>query len=212
MEKNAPSREVEQAEGIVAKAQKNKKALYTALIVAAVVVLGALAYILIAQSGSRNADELVAKADNAQNDSIAIALYTEAAKAGYKSGNRASAELGIRYYQSGKYAEALKALDDADLDDNIAAAGVETLKGDCYVNLDNLDEALDCYEDAISEADENPEIVPFVLIKMANIYRAQGKFEKEAKAYETIIKDYPEYVQSTRTDIKKYYERALASK
>ncbi|MDE5631225.1 MAG: hypothetical protein K2I54_00190, partial [Muribaculaceae bacterium] len=109
------------------------------------------------------------------------------------------------------YEEALKYLDDASLDDEIAAAGVYTLQGDCHVNLDQLDQALKCYNKAISKADKNPEIVPFVLIKEANIYRAQEKYADEAKAYKTILDDYPTYVATTRVDIKKYYERALAS-
>ena len=52
----------------------------------------------------------MAQADAAANDSIAMTLYADAAKAGYKSGNRAKAELGIRLYQEGKYAEALEYL------------------------------------------------------------------------------------------------------
>ncbi len=182
------------------------------LVVAAVCVIAVLAYLLIAQSGSRKADELVAKADAAQNDSIALTLYAEAADAGYKSGNRAKAEMGIRLYRDGKYEEALKYLDDCSLDDEIAEAGVETLKGDCYVNLDQLDKALSAYKSAISDADKNPEIVPFVLIKMANIYREQGNFDAEAKAYKQIIDDYPSYLNTTRMDIRTYYQRALASK
>lgn len=206
------AQEVDKTEEILAKAQANKKTIMYCLVAAAVCVIAVLAYILIAQSGSRKADELVAKADAAQNDSIALALYAEAADAGYKSGNRAKAEMGIRLYRDGKYEEALNYLDDCSLDDEIAEAGVETLKGDCYVNLDQLDKALSSYKSAISDADKNPEIVPFVLIKMANIYREQGDFDAEAKAYKQIIDDYPSYLNTTRMDIRTYYQRALASK
>lgn len=209
---NQTTQEVDKSEEILAKARANKKTIMWCLIIAAVCVVGMLAYILVAQNGSRKADELIAKADAEQNDSIALNLYAKAADAGYKSGNRAKAEMGIRLYNDGKYQEALEYLNDCSLDDEIAEAGVETLKGDCYVNLDQLDKALGAYKSAISEADENPEIVPFVLIKMANIYRAQGNFEAEAKAYKEIIDEYPSYTSSTRSDIRKYYERALASK
>lgn len=209
---NQTTQEVDKSEEILAKARANKKTIMWCLIIAAVCVVGMLAYILVAQNGSRKADELIAKADAEQNDSIALNLYAKAADAGYKSGNRAKAEMGIRLYNDGKYQEALEYLNDCSLDDEIAEAGIETLKGDCYVNLDQLDKALGAYKSAISEADENPEIVPFVLIKMANIYRAQGNFEAEAKAYKEIIDEYPSYTSSTRIDIRKYYERALASK
>ena len=213
MENSRPTaQEVDKSEEILAKARANKKVIICSLVVAAVCVVAMLVYILVAQAGSRKADELIAKADAAQNDSIALTLYAQAADAGYKSGNRAKAEMGIRLYRDGKYQEALEYLDDCSLDDEIAEAGVETLKGDCYVNLDQLDKAISAYKDAISDADENPEIVPFVLIKMANIYRSQGNYEAEAKAYKEIIDEYPSYVNSTRIDIRKYYERALASK
>lgn len=212
MEKKTPATEqIEQSEDIVAKARANKKTLVGVSVALVVIIAAVLVWLLVAQSGSRKADELIARADAAQNDSIALTLYADAAKAGYKSGNRAKAEMGIRLYREGKYEEALKYLDDASLDDEIAAAGVYTLQGDCHVNLDQYDQALKCYGKAISKADKNPEIVPFVLIKEANIYRAQGKFADEAKAYKTIIDDYPTYVATTRVDIKKYYERALAS-
>ena len=167
-------------------------------------------WLLVAQSGERKADELIAKADLEQNDSIAMNLYAEAAKAGYKSGNRAEAELGIRLYRQGKYEEALKHLKDADLNGSIAPAGVYSLMGDCYVNLDQYDKALDCYQDAISKADKNPELVPLFLIKEANIYHAQQKYAAEAKCYKTILEDYPTYAATTRTDLRKYYERAAA--
>ncbi len=212
MEKKNPATEqVEQAEDIVAKARANKKTIVGISVAIVVVIAAVLVWLLVAQSGSRKADELIARADAAQNDSIALTLYADAAKAGYKSGNRAKAELGIRYYREGQYEKALQYLDDASLDDEIAAAGVYTLQGDCHVNLEQYDQALKCYNKAISKADKNPEIVPFVLIKEANIYRAQGKFADEAKAYKTIIDEYPTYVATTRVDIKKYYERALAS-
>lgn len=211
MEKNnTTAQQVEVSEDIVAKAKANKKAIMLSSIIAAVLIVVVLAWILIAQAGSRKADELIAKADAAQNDSIATALYTDAANAGYKSGHRAAAQLGIMYYQRGEYEQAIKCLDKADLDDKVAAAGVYSLKGDCYANLDNFDEAISCYEKAISKADRNPEIVPMLLVKEANIYRSQEKYADEARCYKEIVDEYPSYSSETRTDIKKYYERALA--
>jgi len=200
----------EQAEDIIAKAKKNKKAIMWCLVAAFAVIIVVLIWLMLAQTGARKADEAVAKADAAKTDSVALVLYKEAASAGYKSGHRAAAQAAVILYGQGKYEEALEYLDDADLDDEIAAAGVYSLAGDCYVNLEKYDEALSSYEKAISKADENPEIVPFVLVKMANIYRAQTKYDDEAEAYETIINEYPSYATSTRIDINKYYERAKA--
>ena len=211
MEKNnVTPQEVEQSEALIAKARANKKTILGLSIAAFAIVIIALVWLLVAQSGERKADELIAKADLEQNDSIAMNLYAEAAKAGYKSGNRAEAELGIRLYRQGKYEEALKHLKDADLNGSIAPAGVYSLMGDCYVNLDQYDKALDCYQDAIGKADKNPELVPLFLIKEANIYHAQQKYTAEARCYKTILEDYPTYAATTRTDLRKYYERAAA--
>lgn len=212
MENTTPTNEqLEGTQGLLEKAKQNKKALIACSVVLIACVVGALIWIMVAQSGSRKADEAIAKADAAANDSVATALYSEVAQMGYKSGNRAKAEMGIRLYRDGKYKEALEYLDDCTLDDKVAAPGVYALAGDCHVNLDEFDQALKCYSKAISKADKNPEIVPFILIKEANIYRAQGNYAAEAKAYKEIIDEYPSYVANTRFDIKKYYERALAS-
>lgn len=212
MENTTPTPEqLDGAQALLEKAKKNKKALVACSVVLIACVVGALIWIMAAQSGSAKADEAIAKADAAANDSVATALYAEVAKMGYKSGNRAKAEMGIRLYRDGKYNEALEYLNDCSLDDDIAAPGVYALAGDCHANLDEFDQALKSYGKAINAADKNPEIVPFILVKEANIYRAQGNFAAEAKAYKEIIDEYPSYVANTRIDIKKYYERALAS-
>lgn len=195
---------------LVEKAKANKGKLVGALVFCIVIVIAAFAWFFISQSGSQKADELVGKADVEVNDSIAMQLYQQAAEAGHKSGNRAKLEVAIRYYNDGKYEEALKYLDDASISDKIVAAGTLSLKGDCYVNLDRLDDAVKAYKAAISKADENPDIVPFELIKLANVYRAQGNYKAEYEAYKTILDEYPsyQYAQGQQTDLRKYMERA----
>ena len=199
-----------QGDELLAKAKANKGKLTGALIFCIVVVVAAFAWFFINQSGNKKAAEPPGKADIEVNDSIAMKLYQEAAEAGHKSGNRAKLEVAIRYYNDGKYEDALKYLNDASVDDEIVAAGAQCLKGDCYVNLDKLDDAVKAYKAAISDADENPDIVPFVLIKLANIYRAQQNYKAEYEAYKTIVDKYPgyQYAQGQQTDIRKYMERA----
>lgn len=211
MEQNKPTgQQAEPTDDFIAKARANKKGIMLCVIVLLLVVIGTMIGLLVTQNGSRKADELVAKADIAQNDSVAMALYADAAKAGYKSGNRAKAEMAIRLYRDGKYEEAIKYLDDCSFSDDIANPGVYSLKGDCYANLEQYDKAISSYQKAISKANGNPEIVPMMLVKEANIYRVQGKYADEAKAYKTILDDYPKYAKSMRIDLRKYYERAAA--
>lgn len=195
---------------LMAKAKANKGKLMGALVFAIVIVIAAFAWFFISQSGSKKADELAGKADVELNDSTALQLYKEAAEAGHKSGNRAKLEVAMRLYRAADYEQALKYLNDADIDDKIVAAGAECLKGDCLVNLERYDEAVKAYKEAIAEADENPDIVPFALIKLANIYRAQKNYKAEYEAYKTILDEYPSYqfAQGQQTDIRKYMERA----
>ncbi len=186
----------------------NKKAIITvAAIVLAIVVIGLIWY-FISSSASKKADEAIALADTEMNDSIALTRYMEAAALGSKSGNRAKLEAAIRLYQKGDYQKAISYLEDASTDSKVVEAGKYTLLGDCYVNLDNYDKALSAYDKAISVSDNNPQVVPFVLVKKANIYRAQGKYSEEYDAYKTIFDKYPEYANNLSFDIRKYAERA----
>lgn len=209
METNNPNPNPQQAPVESAPEVKvNKKAiLTTSIVILAVVVIGLIWY-FVSVNASHKADEAIALADVELNDSVALQRYMDAAKLGHKSGNRAKLEAAIRLYQKGDYQQALNYLDDASVSSDIVEAGKYSLMGDCYVNLENYDKALSCYNKAISESDNNPQIVPFVLVKEANIYRAQGKFNEEYEAYEKIVKNYPEYANNLNFDIRKYAERA----
>lgn len=213
MENNNPNVQpvIEEEADFVAKTKKYRKQLTALFIAVAAVLVIVLVWFLVRQSQVAKADQAIALADVEQNDSIALNLYKEAATHGTKSGDRAKIEAAIRLYQGGNYEEAVKYLNDASASDEIVAAGIQTLKGDCYVNLKNYDAALSAYDKAISEADNNSQLTPIILIKEANVYREQKNFAAEAKAYEKILNDYPTYGQAANLDIRKYYERAKAS-
>ena len=213
MENNNPNVQpvIEEEADFVAKTKKYRKQLTALFIAVAAVLVIVLVWFLVRQSQVAKADQAIALADVEQNDSIALNLYKEAATHGTKSGDRAKIEAAIRLYQGGNYEEAVKYLNDASASDEIVAAGIQTLKGDCYVNLKNYDAALSAYDKAIREADNNSQLTPIILIKEANVYREQKNFAAEAKAYEKILNDYPTYGQAANLDIRKYYERAKAS-
>lgn len=212
METNNPNVQPEATENApVVEKKINKKTIGTiAAIVLAIVVIGLIWY-FISSSASKKADEAIALADTEMNDSIALNRYMEAAALGSKSGNRAKLEAAIRLYNKGDYPQAISYLEDASTDSKIVEAGKYTLLGDCYVNLENYDKALSSYDKAISASDNNPQIVPFVLVKKANIYRARGNYNEEYKAYQTIFDKYPEYANNLSFDIRKYAERAKAA-
>lgn len=213
MEDNKPKAQpiIEEEADFVAKTKKYRKQLTGLFIAVAVILLALLGFYMIRHSQAEKANEAIALADAEQNDSIALVLYKDAATHGSKSGDRAKIESAIRLYQAGNYEEALKYLNDASASDEIVAAGIHILKGDCYVNLKNYDAAIKAYDAAISEADNNPALVPVILVKKANVYREQKDYAAEARAYEQIIKKYPAYGQSTAVDVRRFYERAKAA-
>ena len=212
MENKEPKAPVEQgaeeAQDIISRAKANSKLLIGVSVFVLVVIVAILVWFMVAKDHSAKADEAIGKADVEQNDSIALNLYKDAATHGYKSGNRAKIEVAMRLYQDGKYEEALEYLKDASVDSDIVESGVLTLEGDCYVNLKQYDAALSCYQKAVSAADKNPSIVPIVLVKEANVYREQQNYEEEARAYKTILDDYPQFTQMSSADVRKFYERA----
>lgn len=203
--------EAQEAQDILSRAKANSRLILGLSIFILAVIAAILIWFFVAKAGSQRADEAVALADQAPTDSVAMVLYKEAATKGYKSGNRAKVEVAIRLYKEGQYEEALKYLKDASIKDKIVAAGVYTLEGDCYSNLEQYSDALKAYDKAISKADKNPSIVPVVLYKKANVLREQKDYKAEYKALQTIVDEYPQFMQTSQIDIRKLAERAKAS-
>ena len=205
-----PEMDAPQMQAWIERAKNNRSTIIMLVVLVVLIIFGLILYFYIANSNSAKADEAVGRADIEQNDSIALVLYQQAAEMGHKSGNRASAMAAIALYKQGKYQEALDYLKDTSLKDKVAAAGVYSLMGDCYVNLNQYPEALKAYDRAVSKADNNPALVPVVLIKKANIFRAQQDYKAEYEALKTIVDKYPQFVAQSSTDIRKYCERAKA--
>lgn len=203
-----PEMDSPQMQALIERAKTNRNSIIMILIIVLLIIFGLVLYFFIANSNSAKADEAASRADIERNDSIALVLYQQAAELGHKSGNRASAMAAIKLYQQGKYEEALEYLKDTSLSDEVAASGVYALTGDCYANLKQYPEALKAFDRAISKADENPTIVPVLLIKKANIYRLEKNYDDEYKALKTIVDKYPTFVGSSQLDIRKMYERA----
>lgn len=123
------------------------------------------------------------------------------------SGNLAKLMTAIGYYQKGEYQKCIDFIDDYAKTGAVLDAGVQSKKADCYVNLKKYDEALSCYDDAISIANDNPSLIPFLLAKKARVCHGLKDYAKELELYETIKKEYPAEVNF---DIEKYISRAKA--
>lgn len=201
------------------KAEKIKKIVMWSSVGVGAIAVGVLIYIFAYRNPQiDNGNKQLAAADKGlaqieQTDSVKvdslINVYKNiAANNGFAAGNIAGAKAAILLYQKGDYKGALAQLEEVDFDDAVIGSACYSLKGDCLVNLgkDNYGKALEAYDDAIDQADENPQLVPVYMLKKANVYRAQQDFAKEFETYEAIKSDYPFYFEGT--GLLKYYQRA----
>lgn len=195
----------EQAERDNAIAKVNKNVIIACAVVFIAILCGGLTWYFVHKHNVEKAQEAIGVADMEMNDSIQAIMYKDLADDGSNAPNqRAKILTAIKYYEDGKYQEALNYLDDVSVDSDVITVGVYCLQGDCYANLNKLPEALAAFDKALDKAEGNDQLTPYVLLKEANIYRAQKNYEKEYECYSAIRTDYPMFMQ----DIDKYYERA----
>ena len=197
------------------KIANNKKIIYIttgAIILVAVVILGYLfGYRKPREEKAFVAYNMVEQQAFA-NDSIAAAQYRQVADnfSGSDAANLAALSAGEALYNEGKYEEAAKYLGKFSSDDAVLDANAMVLTGDCYVNLKKYDDALSAYQKAVRKADGNPQIVPRVLLKEANVYDEQKKYDKALECYTSIKNDFPEFRLGNGLDIDAYIARENA--
>lgn len=199
--------------GIEQKVANNQKTIMWVCVgITAVVAIILIYMFAIRKPGIENANTAIGMADLetlSGNDSTALVQYQHVAdEYGYEAGNRAALNSAIILYKQGKYQEAIDYLQKYSGKESVIGANAKALEGDCYVNLDKLDEALACFEKAVKVSDNNPSLTPYFLMKEANVYNAQKNYAKEAETYRTIIDEYPAFGPSIGIDFEKYLERA----
>lgn len=199
--------------GIEQKVENNQKIILWVIVGLTGIIALILIWLFVFQRPSiENSNNAIGQADLEQmmgNDSLALKQYQQVAdEYGHDAGNRANLNAAIILYKQGKYQEALDYVKNYKGSDAVIAANAKALEGDCYVNLDNLDEAISCFKDAVKISDNNPALTPVYLMKLATVYNAQKNYTEEAKAYQTILDEYPAYGPRLNLDLEKYVERA----
>ena len=199
--------------GIGEKVQNNPKIILWSCVGVAALVAVILIYVYaFRQPAKEAASKALGQADIellTGNDSIALAKYQEvAANHSFESGNLANLNAAILLYKKGDYEQAIKYLDDYKPTESIIGASSRSLMGDCYVNLQQYEKALDCFKKAVKLSDNNPHYTPAFMIKEATVYRHLKDFHAEAEIYAEILKKYPQYGQENGIDLKKYLKSA----
>lgn len=106
-----------------------------------------------------------------------------------KAGNLAHYYIGMILMKQKNYEEAISHLKKFKSKDEILSAMANGAKGDAYVELGELDNALDSYLDA-AENNPNMFVSPIFFAKAAWVYEQQQKYEKAIDLYKTIKKDF----------------------
>lgn len=200
----------------VKKDQKIRTIMMWASIVIAVIVIGTIAYIFgFRQPAIEKGNNAIGAADRVamfENPDSALTLYEDVAKQhGFAAGNRAKLESAIILYSQGKYEEALKYVNGYKSSDKVISATAQALKGDCLVNLDKYADAIKAYDKGISNADNNPQLVPYLLNKKAVVLMAGLKdYAAAAKVYKTLETEYPAFARNVNAEGRRLQCESLA--
>lgn len=196
----------------------NKKVIYWCVGIIAAIAAFVLSYLFIYRNPRlQNSWESYNKVMLMQQkgemaDSVAAIEYQKVSTnfSGTPAGNLAAFGAAEAYYNVKNYNAAIKLLEKLDLSQDKLQAQADALLGDCYVNTKKYDQALSAYEKAIQTADGNEELVPYYLIKEANVYNFLKKYDKSLACYEEIKAKYPGYTLSNGLNIDFYIEREKA--
>lgn len=192
----------------------NKSAIYVAFGALLVVAAATLCYIYFFRNpkNDRAWDAYNKVEMTATNDSVAAKEYKKVADefGSTDAGKVAALSAAQAYYSIGDYKTAAEYLQKFKTKDEVLEANAKVLLGDCYVNLKKYDDAIAAYNEAVRKAGGNPQIVPRVLLKEANVYDEQKKYGDAEKCYQTIKSDFPEFQLGNGVSIDAYIEREQA--
>jgi tetratricopeptide (TPR) repeat protein len=102
-----------------------------------------------------------------------------------KTGNLAKAYAGLCQKELKNYDAAIERLKAFSGDDMMIAPAIEAALGDCYVETDQLDQAVKCFEKAAAAAN-NEAFSPLYLKKAGLAYEAKGDKQGALKVYNAI--------------------------
>lgn len=115
-----------------------------------------------------------------------------------KSGNLANFYAGSAYLSKGEFQKAIDYLKDFKSNDVFLSNQSKAMIGDCYIELNNIDNAIKNYKNAISKPNEMT--TPFVLLKLGLAYEMNKDMKKALDTYRILKKDYPSSMEAREID------------
>ena len=140
---------------------------------------------------------------NGTEDYIGLINITEQ-YSNTQSGNLARYYAGISHLRLGEFENAIQMLEKYNSEDKLLASIAKGAIGDAFAELNQPKEAIEYYKKAIRISSNNL-TTPIFLMKCANIYESEEKFQEAKSCYLTIQSDYPESSQAK--NIEKYINK-----
>lgn len=150
-----------------------------------------------------------------QKDSFNLALDGDGQYAGFLDivddygstnvGQLANYYAGLCYLNIGEYENAIEYLEDFSSNDIILSSLALGCIGDAYMELGDIDSAMDAYEYAI-ENSENEFTTPRFMMKLAMIHELNGDYTEALNLYQNIKQDFKESIEAS--GIEKYITRS----
>ena len=119
---------------------------------------------------------------------------------GTDASNLANYYIGMSYLKLKDYKNSIKYLSKFDSDDKMLSSISQGSIGDCFTQLDQLDDALDYYEKAIN-MNTNDYTTPLNLLKAAHISMELNKNKKSYNYFSRIKSDFPNSIAADNIDV-----------
>lgn len=199
--------------------EENGKAISTAAIAVFAIVAGYIGYVKFYQEPlETEAQEMIYHAQHwYEVDSFSQAINGMGDKLGFldvaadysstNAGNMANYYAGISYLRLGEYENAIRLLDEFHTDEPVLSVIAKGSIGDAFMELKQMDEALEYYESAVS-VNSNDFVVPFYLLKAGLTAELSGDNASALKFFNRIKSEFPDSRQGL--DIDRYIGRIEA--
>lgn len=212
--------QMQAVEGALSKTEQfiedNQKLLTTIVAVIVIAVLGYFSFqkFYMAPKQEEAKSQMFMAEKYFEQDSLDLALNGDGQYPGFlqiideygmtKQGNLAHYYAGVCYLKKGNYKEAISHLEDFDGDETIIEPWAIGKIGDAYMELGDLDKAVDYYLDAAKDQNNNF-TSPHFLMKAGMTYEVMDKPSKALEVYKKIKDEYPESEEYKNID--KYIAR-----
>ena len=181
--------------------ENNQKILWAILIALLLVAVGIFGITKYKKNRNEAASKMIYKAQEYfGNEQYDLALNGDGNNVGLldivnnygstKTGKLASYYAGIAYLKQGNYKEAIEYLKKYNTNDQVLAPMALGAIGDCYMELEDLQNAASYYGKAAAK-NPNDFTSPLFLAKQGNTYEMIGDYAKDLQAYKTLKKDFP---------------------